>query len=59
MTLVFVTFCCNIKDMRKAMLASGHGDQEALKMKSKTRKEEEEGNKRKETCSQALEEEKV
>jgi hypothetical protein len=27
MTLVFVTFCCNIKDMRKAMLAYGHGDQ--------------------------------
>ncbi len=41
------------------MLASGHGDQEALKMNSKTRKEEEKGNKRKETCSQALEEENV
>jgi len=31
MTLVFVTFCCNIKDMRKAMLAYVHSDQKTMK----------------------------
>jgi hypothetical protein len=30
--------------MMKVMLAYGHGDQKTIKVKSKTRKEEEEGN---------------